>query len=83
MCYAGAQAVNHVKIPFNKHTMWKKAIEKGTLDSCREAHEDLVRLSSSFSPYLVWCLSNLQMLADPPLPAYYCSGDLCQDCYME
>ncbi len=71
MCSAGAQAVNHVKIPFNKHTMWKKAIEKGTLDSCREAHEDLVRLSS-FSPYLVWFLSNLQMLALPPL-LYSCT----------
>lgn len=37
------QAVNHVGIPFAKQTMWKKAIEKGTLDSCREVHEDLVR----------------------------------------
>lgn len=36
------QAVNHVKIPFNKQTMWRKAIEKGTLDTCREAHTDLV-----------------------------------------
>jgi hypothetical protein len=36
--------VNHVKIPFNKQTMWRKAIEKGTLDSCREAHKDLVQM---------------------------------------
>ena len=41
------QAVNHVGIPFAKQTMWRKAIEKGTLDSCREVHEDLVR----HSPY--------------------------------
>ena len=34
--------MNHVHIPFAKHTMWKKAIVKGTLDSCREVHEDLV-----------------------------------------
>lgn len=37
-----AQAVNHVRIPFSKQTIWKKAIEKGTLDSCREVHEDMV-----------------------------------------
>ena len=37
------QAVNHVHIPFAKHTMWKKAIIKGTLDSCRDVHEDMVR----------------------------------------
>ncbi len=36
------QAVNHVHIPFAKHTMWKKAIIKGTLDTCREVHEDMV-----------------------------------------
>ncbi|CAL8460897.1 g428 [Coccomyxa elongata] len=36
------KAVNHVKIPFNKQTMWRKAIEKGTLDTCREAHTDLL-----------------------------------------
>ncbi len=34
--------MNHVHIPFAKHTMWKKAIIKGTLDSCREVHEDMV-----------------------------------------
>ena len=37
------QAVNHVHIPFAKHTMWKKAIIKGTLDTCREVHGDMVR----------------------------------------
>lgn len=40
--FACEQAVNHIHIPFAKHTMWKKAIIKGTLDSCREVHEDLV-----------------------------------------
>lgn len=44
MCFvACTQAVNHVHIPFAKHTMWKKAIIKGTLDTCREVHEDMVR----------------------------------------
>ena len=39
------QAVNHVHIPFAKPTMWKKAIVKGTTDSCREVHEDMVNRS--------------------------------------
>ena len=39
------QAVNHVHIPFAKPTMWKKAIVKGTMDSCREVHEDMVNRS--------------------------------------
>ena len=43
------QAVNHVHIPFAKHTMWKKAIIKGTLDSCRDVHEDMVRSSSQYT----------------------------------
>ena len=41
------QAVNHVHIPFAKPTMWKKAIVKGTMDSCREVHEDMVNRSLS------------------------------------
>ncbi len=41
------QAVNHVHIPFAKPTMWKKAIVKGTTDSCREVHEDMVNRSPS------------------------------------
>ena len=45
------QAVNHVHIPFAKHTMWKKAIITGTLDSCRDVHEDMVR---SLVQYTVW-----------------------------
>lgn len=42
---ARAQVLNYVGIPFAKQTMWRKAIEKGTLDSCREVHEDLVSRS--------------------------------------
>ncbi|KAL3156848.1 hypothetical protein ABBQ38_001117 [Trebouxia sp. C0009 RCD-2024] len=29
-----------VSVPFSKATWWKKAIQKGSIDSCREAHQD-------------------------------------------
>jgi hypothetical protein len=45
------QAVNHVRIPFSKPTIWKKAIEKGTLDSCREVHEDMVLFLKLFGGF--------------------------------
>ncbi|DBA65827.1 TPA: hypothetical protein ACH3X2_002859 [Trebouxia sp. C0005] len=31
---------SQVSVPFSKATWWKKAIQKGSIDSCREAHED-------------------------------------------
>lgn len=30
----------HVSVPFSKSTWWKKQIEKGSIESCREAHAD-------------------------------------------
>lgn len=58
-------------IPFAKHTMWKKAIIKGTLDSCREVHEDMV------SPCLLWLVSQsltkLHTMAASPRTCAYAS----------
>lgn len=39
------QVQTHVAIPFSKGTLWKKAIEKGTLDSCKESHNDWLALA--------------------------------------
>lgn len=42
---AWRQVQTHVAIPFSKGTLWKKAIEKGTLDSCKESHNDWLALA--------------------------------------
>eukprot|EP00884_Botryococcus_braunii_P008439 jgi/Botrbrau1/17597/Bobra.0166s0036.1 len=48
------QVQTYVAIPFSKGTIWKKAIEKGTLDSCKESHSDwLAQASKALEPVIL------------------------------
>jgi hypothetical protein len=55
------QVQTYVAIPFSKSTIWKKAIEKGTLDSCKESHNDwIAQASKSLEPVNVQLASQME-----------------------
>ncbi|KAL3132626.1 hypothetical protein ABBQ32_009153 [Trebouxia sp. C0010 RCD-2024] len=67
-----------VSVPFSKATWWKKAIQKGSIDSCKEAHQDwLAKVQAALSaPPHVPVLPTPTTLASlhslhPPQPTPY------------